>query len=312
MNQQLADYFPLDQFGEILDQQTTPYGMSGAIVRSVTTQRGNYILRIFHGDQTTWEHSLAAQRLAAEHGIAPSLLHVDEARHATVSQKITALPFAAALAQPAMQQAVLASLTAQLATLHALPAAGLVINHPLVFARTVWTSQYMRPGFPAWATPLATRLAAIETVLARDDRLVLSHGDLNPTNILWDGTRVWLVDWDGAGMCHPYMDLATLANFLGLPDTPALGLLAMQEQVPVKMDQQITFKACRDLARIAYGSVFMELVPDLTRITFASLDETATLSQCFARVTTGELNLADDEARGLIGAAFYRQCMESM
>jgi thiamine kinase-like enzyme len=62
---------------------------------------------------------------------------------------------------------------------------------------------------------------------------VFSHKDLNPMNLLWDGQRVWLLDWDSAGPAHPYMDLATLANFMNLADGDALGLLAAQERTAI-------------------------------------------------------------------------------
>lgn len=37
---------------------------------------------------------------------------------------------------------------------------------------------------------------------------VLCHNDLLPANILDDGRRVWLVDWEYAGIGHPLFDLA--------------------------------------------------------------------------------------------------------
>jgi thiamine kinase-like enzyme len=37
---------------------------------------------------------------------------------------------------------------------------------------------------------------------------VLCHNDLLPANVLDDGRRVWLVDWEYAGIGHPFFDLA--------------------------------------------------------------------------------------------------------
>ena len=39
----------------------------------------------------------------------------------------------------------------------------------------------------------------------------LCHNDLLPANILDDGTRLWFVDWEYAGMGNPLFDLANLA-----------------------------------------------------------------------------------------------------
>lgn len=42
--------------------------------------------------------------------------------------------------------------------------------------------------------------------------LVASHNDLNPRNILFDGQRLWLVDWESAFLADRYVDLACIAN----------------------------------------------------------------------------------------------------
>jgi hypothetical protein len=54
--------------------------------------------------------------------------------------------------------------------------------------------------------------------LPRDDLEIVSrHNDLNPNDILFDGARVWIVDWEGAFAADHCVDLAALANFM----TPA-------------------------------------------------------------------------------------------
>ena len=308
MTLDIATLLPAGIFGELTAQQNVASGMSGASVRAVTTSRGEFIVRIYHGDQATWQRTLAIHRQAAQSSIAPPLLHVDEARQATVSQKITGTSFGAALAEPGSRQAAVASLVSVLAKLHALPTSGLAPTAPMDFTRTLFAAQAQRAGFPAWAAPLGLRLVAIAQILAGDDTLVLSHGDLNPANILWDGTRVWLVDWDAAGLCHPYLDLATIANFLSLPDATATSLLAMQQRAAIDDDQQEIFRACRDLSRIAYASIFLHMIADLGGISFASRAQTPTLADCFGRLMKGELDMGSAAGQAQIAAAFFRQC----
>jgi hypothetical protein len=36
-------------------------------------------------------------------------------------------------------------------------------------------------------------------------------------NVLWDDTQDWLVDWELAGLAHPYLDVAPVCNFLSSP-----------------------------------------------------------------------------------------------
>jgi thiamine kinase-like enzyme len=44
--------------------------------------------------------------------------------------------------------------------------------------------------------------------------MVSSHNDLKPENTLFDGDRVWLVDWEAAFLNDRYHDLATVENFV--------------------------------------------------------------------------------------------------
>lgn len=55
--------------------------------------------------------------------------------------------------------------------------------------------------------------------------LVLGHNDLLAGNILDDGSRLWLIDWDYAGFGTPFFDLANLATNNGLPTEAELELL---------------------------------------------------------------------------------------
>jgi thiamine kinase-like enzyme len=48
-------------------------------------------------------------------------------------------------------------------------------------------------------------------------RLVFAHNDLLPANLIDDGTRLWLIDWDYAGFNSPLFDLANLASNNELP-----------------------------------------------------------------------------------------------
>lgn len=45
-----------------------------------------------------------------------------------------------------------------------------------------------------------------------DIHLVFGHNDLLPANLIDDGNRLWLIDWDYAGFGSPLFDLANLAT----------------------------------------------------------------------------------------------------
>lgn len=307
----LQRFFPAAQFGGITEIVPITMGQSGASVYSATTETGTYILRIHREDDGSWQNTILMQKIASQHSIAPVLVYINDAERATVSIKVSGVPFGAAVAQPATNAMALGSLIEVLTKLHAIPTTPLVLTDPIDFARAVWYEQVQRQGFPAWAIPLGDRIGETGALLNMDDRKVLSHCDLNPANILWDGQRVWLVDWERAGPAHPYLDLATIFIFLTLPDDVALSLLERQEQTLVDRSQKLLFAALRDLCRVAYGSVFLRLVDDLGSVKFASREDTLTLGECFALLSTGKLELSEPRGRALIGAALLKQCETS-
>lgn len=59
-------------------------------------------------------------------------------------------------------------------------------------------------------TEVQKRIIAARPVLQLDP-LVPCHMDLKNENVLDDGTRLWLIDWEYAGMSDPLFDLASLA-----------------------------------------------------------------------------------------------------
>jgi aminoglycoside phosphotransferase (APT) family kinase protein len=301
-------FFPAARFGDVRVVRPISVGLSGAAVYSVTTSTGEFVLRVQGDDRSAWANSVAMHRLAADHGIAPSLELVDDARAATVSARAPGIPFAAALAQPATRSMALADLVKRLATLHAIPlTASTAPEFTPALAESFWCSQVARPGFPGWATSLGTRLAQACCLIASDSRKVFSHGDLHPGNILWDGARVWLLDWERAGLLHPYSDLATLTNFMNLPEDAALALLEAQEETTIAEEGRRMFRAARERSRVVYGAVFLSLVPDLTQFPLASREATATLAQCYQRMAAGTLSPSTAEWQALIGVALLRQ-----
>lgn len=56
-------------------------------------------------------------------------------------------------------------------------------------------------------------LEPIEKLFNSDSMMASCHNDLNPNNILFDGHKFWLIDWESASIGDPYFDLATISNF---------------------------------------------------------------------------------------------------
>jgi hypothetical protein len=55
------------------------------------------------------------------------------------------------------------------------------------------------------------------------DAQVSSHNDVNPFNVLFDGDRLWLIDWEMAFRNDPFADIACVANNFVDPIVPDPG-----------------------------------------------------------------------------------------
>jgi Ser/Thr protein kinase RdoA (MazF antagonist) len=301
----LLPLLPETLVGEIEHIEPVTLGLSGAGVYAVRTSRGEYVLRL-RGPSAyggSFEEQLRVWRRAADRGVAPAIVHVDESARAVISVRANGLPIAAALADPAQRGPVFASVVNRLRTLHAVDPSDVPERNPLPHTYAAWEAGRNRPGFPPWATALAPTLEAIARTLERDRRVVVSHNDVNPGNVLWDGTRAWLVDWDVAGLGHPYYDLATLALFLRLEDDVALALVERHDEAPLDDRSRATFRALRQLVGLLSGLTFLSLVEDLSVRPAPALADAPTLMDCYAAMRTGDLDLQSQRGRASMGLA---------
>lgn len=298
--------------GEVSAITPIRMGLSGAGVYAVTSERGEYVLRLQGdgADDDFWSQHIRILRRAAECGVAPPIVHVDEDARAVISVRVAGVPLPAALGDPSQRERAITDVVARLRALHEIDATGITERDGVRFARGVWEQQRRRAGFPAWAAELGSAFDNIEAVLARDARRVVSHNDVNPGNVLWDGTRAWLVDWEVAGLWHPYYDLAAFTTFLAMDTERGYTLLALQEGSPVDAVARETFAAMRQLVALAVGSIFLSMVPELSVVSAPTRGDAPTQAECGAAMRRGELDLQTSAGRARFGLAFLRVATE--
>ncbi|MEX0852663.1 MAG: choline/ethanolamine kinase family protein [Bauldia sp.] len=91
--------------------------------------------------------------------------------------------------------------------------------------------------------------------------LVFGHNDLLPGNLIDDGRRLWLIDWDYAGFNSPLFDLANLAANSGLDRDQEDWLLADYFDRPPTAGLYRSYLAmkCASLLREAMWSMTSEI-----------------------------------------------------
>lgn len=298
---------PVEICGKVENVTPLTLGMSGAAVYAVTAEKGKFVVRFHAHSPAVWSTSLANYRLAADCGVAPKLLHVDELEKAILTVQIEGPHFGSALMDPGKRSLVFASLVQNLRILQQQPYDLPAADDAVLAGRQIWLSQNQRPGFPLWALDFIKYIDKAGEVMKADRRRVFSHGDLNPANVLWDESRLWFVDWEVSKLDHPYMDLSTLSNFLSLPDAAVISMAAALDGTTAEnfsAEKQQTLQALRNYSRVVYGALFLSLIKDLQTV---DVNSTLTLSECFARFAAGKLSLTSDGGRAAIAGAFFRQ-----
>lgn len=86
--------------------------------------------------------------------------------------------------------------------------------------------------------------------------LVSSHNDLNARNVLYDGRRLWLIDWDSAFLADRYVDLAAVANWFCRDEAETDLLLATYFQAPATDARRARLSVMRQVNHLFYGVMF--------------------------------------------------------
>jgi thiamine kinase-like enzyme len=155
-------------------------------------------------------NELACTRAAAELGLAPPIHW--HAPGVLVSEFVAGTPLTPELAAQRIDRVA--------ATLRAIHAAGAqVTGHLQHFCAFQVARTYVRAAverglsLPAGAAA-EQLLAEVAALRARVAPFVptFCHCDLMPANLLDDGERIWVIDWEYAGIGHPLFDVAGLAS----------------------------------------------------------------------------------------------------
>ncbi|MFY0566839.1 phosphotransferase [Archangium lansingense] len=307
----LEDCLPPDLRGPTTTVTRIAAGLSGAGVYRVEAAGKAFVLKVAGESEnpSDWRRGFHIQRLAADAGLAPRIVHVDEARRAVLTAFVADRSFLASYANPSTHEAALAQLGRTVRRLHELPLpADLHPLHPREFLAQTWSA--LQPGFtlPDFARDAIQRV--LEEEPPADGRaLVLSHNDINPTNLVYDGENILLLDWTTAGPNHPFYDLAVISVFLRMDEGTCRRLLAAHDGEPVNT-LPARFAYFRRLVPVLCGSTLLNLARQMKHAGASGTETLASqpsLAEFYQRLQTGAVNLATADGQWAFGLALIKE-----
>jgi hypothetical protein len=254
-------------------------------------------------------------KAAAEAGLAPHVWYTSIEDRIAITDFVEAAPFPVTDA--------LVRIPAALRTLHALPPFPGVLNHLNTSCMFLINKGTAVDGFiqrfqaanilpEGESEELLARYAQLAAVYPRHDQdMVSSHNDLfKPDNILFDGHRVWLVDWKAAFLNNRYADLAVVANLVVTNDAEERVYLQEYFGQPPDQYQLARFFLMQQVAHIFYAMVFLLLGSSGRQL---NLSENAPDFRDFhRRIWAGEVNLADNQMKTVYGWVHREQLLQNM
>jgi aminoglycoside phosphotransferase (APT) family kinase protein len=262
-------------------------GASGALTYRVECPAGPRLLRIetLRGPMRN-PHQYACMRAAAEAGIAPPIDYVDDDAGIVIMGFIAERPITGHPGGPPAAAAAAGALLARLHETATFPPLGDYMESLARMLRFLEASGRVAPGL------LDRHCEGFERVRAaypwQPDGFVSAHNDPNQFNLLYDGERLWLIDWETASRNDPLVDVATASSHLA--PTPELAEILLRSWLGREPDEVL--RARRTLmywlTRLYGGCILLLIVVDPTVPTHADLTPMS-LAEFGTRIDSGDL-----------------------
>ena len=276
-------------------------GLSPALVFRIVVRGASYLLRVI----VAWPGYAGPARqfriltAAAPAGLAPAI------RHMSVEDGILITDFIAPQPFPDRMVPHLAPL---LRRLHAQP------NFPRMQLPTVADTPH---AYRDWVNSMVGRLEAarllpesltadlfrrhaeIERLDPRTDAdVVACHNDLKPQNMIFDGTRLWLADWEAGFLNDRYADLAMAANFFVRDDAEETAYLDAYFGEPAGDYRRARFFLARHVQHLAYAAFLLPIAAKMGAAITPDLDA-PDFQDFHRRLVTNEIEMKTAEERAL-------------
>ncbi len=183
-------------------------GLSNAQVYKLVVGGQAYVLRIVMRVEAFNDplRQYLCMKRAADAGIAPQVYYASAEDALSITAFVEAQPLPPG-------ETLISPLAEMIKTIHATPSFPPLVN--FLDGVDLFIGNYRATGLlPESATEEHFRYyAQIQQAYPRHDPdLVSSHNDLNRGNLLYDGRKLWVIDWEAAFLNDRYVDLAIVGK----------------------------------------------------------------------------------------------------
>jgi hypothetical protein len=295
-------------------------GHTSSLVFRIVVRGSPYLLKIITRAEDPACH-YTSMKAAAEAGVAPRVWYTGIEDRISITDFVESAPDPRKQAGPLPVSEALVRLPALLRTLHALPPfARAPFNTSCTFLldKGPALDGFLRKFQAANILPEAetaeffARHGELAAVYPFDDvEMVSSHNDVfKPDNILFDGQRVWLVDWEAAFLNDRYADLAVVANQVVANDEEEM--VYLQEYFGAAPDryQLARFHLMQQIAHLFYTMAFLFLGSSGKPVDWSGT--VPGFRDYHRRMWAGELDLADKDVKIVYGRVHWERLLQNV
>src|ERR1700733_10509560 len=255
----------------------------------------------------------ACTKAAADAGLSPRVWYIDNEDSISITDFVEA--------QPLPISEALVRLPTVLRKLHNLPPFGSApFNTTCTFLLNKGPALdgYLQHFQAANILPNAeseeffARYSEVSSVYPHDaSNLVSSHNALfKPDNILFDGQRIWLVDWEAAFPNDRYADLAVVANQLVANDEEEMAYLQEYFGAAPDQYQQARFHLMQQIAHLFYTLAFLFLGSAGQPIDWRG--PVPEFSEYHRRMWAGNVDLSDKDVKIVYGRVHWERLLHNV
>jgi hypothetical protein len=299
---------------EISDIRLLAGGLSGSMVYKITVNNESYVLKLDSPEETAGPGTrpYTSMEIAVNAGIAPPLYYLNREDALFISKFIENQPLRAVFTSPDLLLTTIANTITAIHKMPAIPKENSLLTTVETLIRQVRES-------PMFTKTIFEDFFDYYDIIRKhypwdDTDKVPSHNDLNPNNIICDGKKIWIVDWDAAFQNDRYVDLAISANFFVSNATQEKIFLEAYFGDGLSSCNSARFFIMRQITRLIYAILMFKLASssDPAGVIDDPGLQTANMRKIGELLGTGKLSLSSYRGQLLYGKALLNEALTDM